>query len=268
MKKFVSLVVALVAFAVVGAAHAKKEPNPSGGGATPPAKVTVCLNGVTMEVNLNAVAALVAQGASLDACPDPDPGPQPPANDGGGAQAEPPACELGGAVANRNPKCDEDDESTNEERIGPANEPPACELGNSAVDQNNPTCEDAEEEPGNDDSGNDDSGNDDSGDQTGTPPVVKTSGSSSTESSRPRGPARQLYCVNGRMVDVPVGQADGELYPQATAARFYAGLGASCDLLPAYVATGLWVDPSGTLVIPAEVAALPWVVAYPFYARA
>jgi hypothetical protein len=210
MKQLVSIVVALVAFAAIGSAQAANQPGPNGNG--PPNKVTVCHNGVTQEVNSNAVAALVAQGATLGACPE---------------VTTPP---------------------------GPENEPPACDLGNEAVNEQNPNCE-SEEDTG--------------GDTTvTTDTTVVNTGSSSSAAAHTGGSARKLFCLNGQMIDLPVTQALVGPYADAVAANFYAGVGASCDALSGYVATGLWVDPSGTLTIPAGLVDLPWVVAYRFYAQA
>ena len=193
---------------------------------------------------------------------------------GNESNSEPPACDLGNSAVNQhNPNCAED-EGDEEPTAGAAAEPPACDLDNDAVEEHNPNCENEETgtDTGTDTGTETDTGTDtDTDSETGSTPASDvaggpTAGSATTSEtpSAPRGPARRLYCLDGRMIDLPVWQEVNGAVP----ARFYAGIGASCDVLSGYVATGLWVDGTGTIWIATDLVDLGWVVAYPFYVKA
>ena len=73
-------------------------------------------------------------------------------------------------------------------------------------------------------------------------------------------PAREILCLDGRALDLEVGTpVEG-----ATVARFYVGVGATCDDLGGSF-TGTYVGATGDVVAP-EHADLSFVVAYPLYA--
>jgi hypothetical protein len=114
------------------------------------------------------------------------------------------------------------------------------------------------ENQGNENQGNENQGNENQGASAPAP--------NSWVSQEPR----SLYCVlagktspadwNGMGPALNLFDSQGELLVQmgvATPARFYQGLGASCDVLPGYVYAGMWVDHVGSVV--------PGVAVYPFY---
>ncbi len=55
---------------------------------------------------------------------------------------------------------------------------------------------------------------------------------------------RAGYCVNGRFTDLVLGQIDTDGVT-VTWARFYKGVGITCDALPGYTFTGTYVDGFG-----------------------
>jgi hypothetical protein len=114
------------------------------------------------------------------------------------------------------------------------------------------------ENQGNENQGNENQGNENQGASAPTP--------GSWVSQEPR----SLYCLlagktppaewNGMGPALNLFDSQGELLVQmgvATPARFYQGLGASCDVLPGYTYAGAWVDHVGIVV--------PGVAVYPFY---
>ena len=110
----------------------------------------------------------------------------------------------------------------------------------------------------------------DNGDQGDQGDQGNQGGSAASATSEDSQEPRSLYCVvagktlpadwNGMGPALNLLDSQGDLLVQmgvVTPARFYAGLGASCDILPGYTYAGYWVDHMGGVV--------PGVAVYPFY---
>ena len=133
-----------------------------------------------------------------------------------------------------------------------------CVLNEDEADTENPGGEDPAGDHGNEGPG--------SGDEAGA-----TSAPAGVPAEVPQEP-RSLYCsttmvqrANGDGVGIALNLLDsqGKLLVAlglVTPARFYAGLGASCDVLAGFTSSGTWVDNVGAVV--------PGVAVYPLYVPA
>jgi hypothetical protein len=112
-----------------------------------------------------------------------------------------------------------------------------------------------------------DPGNEDPGDDPGSDPAITSSGA--TEVHVPQG-QRSLYCstngrafrANGEGMGIALNLLDeqGQLMVEmglVTPASFYQGIGATCDVLPGFKSSGVWVDHVGDVV--------PGVAVYPLF---
>jgi hypothetical protein len=129
--------------------------------------------------------------------------------------------------------------------------------------------EDENEDPGDEESGDEESGDEESGDEESGDEGSGQAHAASGEVSVPQEP-RTLYCstngpahrANGDGMGIALNLLDsqGALMVEmglVRPANFYQGVGASCDLLPGFKDSGLWVDHMGD--------AVPGVAVYPLF---
>lgn len=126
------------------------------------------------------------------------------------------------------------------------------------------TDDPGDEESGNEDPENEDPGNDDPGSSESGP-----ASTSSVDVSVPQ-ESRSIYCStngpayrangDGMGISLNLFDSQGALMVEmglVRPANFYQGIGASCDLLPGFKDSGLWVDHVGDVV--------PGVAVYPLF---
>lgn len=125
------------------------------------------------------------------------------------------------------------------------------------------------EDPENEDLGNEELENEDLGNEDGGDPGSIPAAGSSVGVEVPQGP-RSIYCstngpafrANGEGMGIALNLFDeqGALLVElglVSPAIFYAGVGASCDVLPGFEYSGAWVDHVGDVV--------PGVAVYPLF---
>jgi len=128
------------------------------------------------------------------------------------------------------------------------------------------------EDPGNEDSGNENPGSENPGNGDDPADVASGPAGPSVEAYVPQ-ESRALYCstngpafrANGDGMGIALNLPDtqGAFLVElglARPANFYQGVGASCDLLPGFTDSGVWVDHVGEVV--------PGVAVYPLFVPA
>jgi hypothetical protein len=233
-------------------------------------KVTICHKNGTIVVNENAVAMHLAKhGDYLGACVVPPAG-----DEGGGTQ--PPA----GGDETGTPGGDAETPGDDAQSPGDDAETPADDAQSPGDDAETPA--DDAQSPADEAEANQDEGQGagsetqapEEGDQdTGSGPKDDPAPPSfviPTDSSWTPSESRSLYCSTKGAVDRGNGERPGIalnltesqgalLVAQGlvTPAFFYAGFGATCEVLPGFVYAGYWVDNVGDVV--------PGVAVYPYY---
>jgi hypothetical protein len=120
--------------------------------------------------------------------------------------------------------------------------------------------EDESEDPGDEDPGNEDPGN--SGSAPGSSVEVSVPQESRTLYCSTNGPAHRAN-GDGMGIALNLLETQGALMVEMRLVRpanFYQGIGASCDLLPGFKDSGVWVDHVGDVV--------PGVAVYPLFVPA